>query len=156
MTAVGNLSRVARLWIVFGFNLALIGALVAVGVFAHSLGILAEGADYLADAAGGGVALFAISLSKRRYESGTGRRYPNATSSAALVNGGWLLILTILVSAGAIDRLINGTRPVQGLPVLIVSNVAALVMLTGTLILGGEVDVDDDDHDDDDDRGAST
>ena len=145
MTALDSLSRVARLWIVFGFNLALIGALAAVGVVAHSLGVFAEGADYLADAAGIGVALFAISLSKRRHESGTGSRYPNATNWAALVNGGWLLILTLLVSAGAIDRLVSGTRPVQGMPVLIVSGVAALVMLLGALILGGEVDDDGDD-----------
>jgi cobalt-zinc-cadmium efflux system protein len=148
MKPANVMSRVARLWIVFGLNLALIGALITVGIGAHSLGVLAEGADYLADAAGIGVALFAISLSKKPYSSGERSRYPNATNWAALVNGGWLLILTILVSAGAISRLVNGTRPVHGLPVLIVSAAAALLMLAGALILGGEVD-DDDDGDDD-------
>ena len=142
------MSRVARLWIVFGLNLALIGALVTVGIGAHSLGVLAEGADYLADAAGIGVALFAISLSKKPYSSGERSRYPKATNWAALINGGWLLILTILVSAGAISRLVNGTHQVHGLPVLIVSAAAALLMLAGALILGGEVD-DGDDGDDD-------
>lgn len=148
MKPANVMSRVARLWIVFGLNVALIGALVTVGIGAHSLGVLAEGADYLADAAGIGVALFAISLSKKPYSSGERSRYPNATNWAALVNGGWLLILTILVSAGAISRLVNGTQPVHGLPVLIVSAAAALLMLAGALILGGEVD-DDDEGDDD-------
>jgi cobalt-zinc-cadmium efflux system protein len=148
MKPANVMSRVARLWIVFGLNLALIGALVTVGIGAHSLGVLAEGADCLADAAGIGVALFAISLSKKLYSSGERSRYPNATKWAALVNGGWLLILTILVSAGAISRLVNGTQLVHGLPVLIVSVAAALLMLAGALILGGEVD-DDDDGDDD-------
>ena len=94
------MSRVARLWIVFSLNISLIGALVVVGVVAHSLGVLAEGADYLADAAGICVALFAISLSNRTHDSGAGSRYPNATKWAALVNGVWLLVLTVLVSAG--------------------------------------------------------
>lgn len=147
MKPANVMSRVARLWIVFGLNLALIGALVTVGIGAHSLGVLAEGADYLADAAGIGVALFAISLSKKPHSSGERSRYPNATNWAALVNGGWLLILTILVSAGAISRLVNGTQLVHGLPVLIVSAAAALLMLAGSLILGGEVG-DDDDGDD--------
>jgi cobalt-zinc-cadmium efflux system protein len=70
--------------------------------------------------------------------------YPRATAWAALINGGWLLLLTALVSAAAIARLATGTRPVHGLPVLIVSAIAAAVMVIGALILGG------DEHDDDD------
>jgi Co/Zn/Cd efflux system component len=57
--------RTQRLIIVLALNLALVAALVAVGVTAHSLAVLAEGGDYLLDAAGVGVALLAIRLSTR-------------------------------------------------------------------------------------------
>ena len=65
------------------------------------------------------------------------------------MNGGWLLILSVLVIVNAIERLVVGAPPVEGLPVLIVSALAAAVMMAGALILGREVD-DDDAHDGED------
>jgi cobalt-zinc-cadmium efflux system protein len=85
------MSRVTRLWIVFALNIVLVGVLVAVGIGAHSLGVLAEGADYLADAAAIGVSLLAIWLSGRPPTPARPHGYPKATTWAALVNGGWLL-----------------------------------------------------------------
>ena len=55
------MSRTQRLLVVLALNLALVAALVAVGVTAHSLAVLAAGGDYLLDAAGVGVALLANS-----------------------------------------------------------------------------------------------
>jgi len=134
-------SRVQRLVIVLALNLALVASLVIVGVTAHSLAVLAAGGDYLLDAAGVCVALLAIHLSARpgRRE---GRLSP--TNVAALVNAGWLLALEVLVAGAAIGRLVTGAPEVDGLPVLIVSAVAALAMAAGALILRG----DDDDGDD--------
>lgn len=60
------------------------------------------------------------------------RGYPDATNIAALVNVGWMLVLNIAIAAAAIQRLAEGTRRVQGLPVLIVSGIAAAVMLAGS------------------------
>jgi cobalt-zinc-cadmium efflux system protein len=137
---------VGRLTIVLLLNLALITALVIVGLTAHSIGVLAEGADYLADAAAICLSLLAIWLSHR---SPTTRRplgYRNATKVAALVNGGWLLLLSILVALGAALRLVSHTSHVSGLPVLVVSGIAAFLMLIGALILRG-ADADDDDGD---------
>ena len=133
------MSRTRRLLVVLALNLALVGALVAVGVTAHSLAVLAEGGDYLLDAAGVGVALLAIRLSAR--PAGSARRdgAPKAPNVAALINGGWLLVLEVLVAAAAVDRLITGIPQVDGLPVLIVSGIAALVMAGGALILRGDV-----------------
>jgi cobalt-zinc-cadmium efflux system protein len=68
-----------------------------------------------------------------------------ANSAAALVNAGWLLALELIVAASATDRLVTGTPAVSGLPVLIVSGIAAVVMTAGAFVLGG----DDDDEDDD-------
>ena len=60
-----RVSRTRRLMLVLFLNLALITAQVAVGMAAHSLAVLAAGADYLADAAAIGVSLLAIWLAAR-------------------------------------------------------------------------------------------
>ena len=133
------MSKVGRLWLVLLLNLLLVAALVVVGLAAHSLGVLAAGVDYLADAAAIGVSLLAIRLSRRVVGQG-GARYRNATDIAALVNAGWLLALNIGVVAAAIRRLLSGSPEVHGLPVLIVSAVAAAVMVIGSLVLGGDLD----------------
>lgn len=138
------MTRTARLTVVLILNLALVAALIAVGVAAHSLAVLAEGGDYLLDAAGVGVALFAIWLSTRPRRHPGARTYPRAGLWAALINSGWLLLLELLVMSGAVDRLITGVPVVQGRPILIVSAVAAVVMAAGAVMLGGDRDDDAD------------
>jgi cobalt-zinc-cadmium efflux system protein len=132
-------SRTQRLIIVLVLNLGLVAALVMVGITAHSLAVLAEGGDYLLDAAGVAVALLAIRLSARP----ASRARPSPTDVAALINGGWLLVLEVLVVAAAAERLITRTPQVHGLPVLIVSGVAALVMTAAALVLRADPDDDD-------------
>src|SRR5579859_8184525 len=149
------MSRRRRLAIVLVLNLGLVAGLVTVGVTAHSIEVLAEGGDYLLDAAGVGVALVAIRLAARpatrtrpgaQAQPGPQARpggHPNATSVAALINAGWLLLLELLVAAAALDRLVTGRVPVDGLAVLVVSGVAAVVMLAGALVLKGDEDEGD-------------
>jgi cobalt-zinc-cadmium efflux system protein len=139
-----RVSREKRLTVVLLLNLLLVAGLVIVGLRAQSLGVLAAGGDYLADAAAIGVSLFAIWLSRRPPSPRRPGGYPHATNIAALVNGGWLLALSVLVIVNAIERLVVGAPAVEGLPVLIVSAVAAVVMTIGALILGGDVDDDGD------------
>ncbi len=134
------MSRTQRLLVVLVLNLTLVASLITVGVTAHSLAVLAEGGDYLLDAAGVGVALLAIHLAARPPSRARPQGYPNATSLAALVNAGWLLVLELLVASAAVDRLITGTPHVEGLPVLVVSGIAALVMTLGALVLRGDAD----------------
>jgi cobalt-zinc-cadmium efflux system protein len=129
-------SRQRRLLVALILNLSLVGALEAVGVTAHSIGVMAAGADYLADAAGIGIALVAFPLS---------RRYPRVHSIAAMVNGGWLLLLSALVVVAASSRLIEGTPSVNGLPVLIMSSIAMIFMIVAAFIL--KVDHDGDSED---------
>jgi cobalt-zinc-cadmium efflux system protein len=131
-------SRIRRLTIVLALNLSLVTALVIVGLAAHSLAVLAAGVDYLADAAAIGVSLFAIRLASRPPSRSRPDGYPNATNIAAVVNAGWLLVLNIAITVAAIQRLAAGTRRVEGLPVLIVSGIAASVMLAGVLVLRGD------------------
>ncbi|MGH3264075.1 MAG: cation transporter [Trebonia sp.] len=58
------MSRARRLVTVLVLNLGLVAALVAAAATAHSLAVLAEGGDYLLDAAGVGVALLALRLAR--------------------------------------------------------------------------------------------
>lgn len=141
------MSRTQRLLAVLALNLALVTGLVIVGVTAHSLAVLAAGGDYLLDAAGVTVALLAIRLSAGADRAGRQR----ASNVAALVNAGWLFVLEVLVIIAAVDRLAHRSTQVHGLPVLIVSAIAALVMGAGALVLRG----DDDDDDDDGERDPS-
>jgi len=129
---------------VLALNVILLGVLVAVGLGAHSLGVLAAGVDYLADAAAIVVSLVAIRLSARPPSAARPQGYPRATTWAALVNAGWLLMLSVLVIVSAVRRLVAGTHEVHGLPVLVVSGVAAVVMLVGAAILGGDEEDGDD------------
>jgi cation diffusion facilitator family transporter len=132
------MSRAHRLIVVLVLNLGLVAGLVVVGVTAHSIAVLAEGGDYLLDAAGVGVALLAIRLAARPATLRRPAGYPHATSVAALVNAGWLLVLELLVAAAALDRLVTRRVPVDGLPVLVMSGIAALVMIGGAVVLGGD------------------
>jgi cobalt-zinc-cadmium efflux system protein len=130
------MSRVQRLTVVLVLNLALVAGLATVGAGAHSLGVLAEGGDYLLDAAGAGLALLAIRLSARRPRA----RGLSPTGAAALVNAGWLLLLELIVVGVSIDRLASRTPAVHGLPVLVASGIAALVMTVAALTLRGDDD----------------
>jgi cobalt-zinc-cadmium efflux system protein len=135
------MSKARRLGLVLLLNLLMVAALVVVGATAHSLGVLAAGVDYLADAAAIGVSLTAIWLAQqpaRQY-----RRWADPTHIAALVNAGWLLALNVWVAVTAIRRLVSGATEVHGLPVLIVSATAAVVMWVGAVMLGGDRDNDD-------------
>ena len=136
------MSRVQRLSVVLALNLVLVAGLVAVGVSAHSLGVLAEGGDYLLDAAGAGVALVAIRHAARQARRGQPAAAANTTRIAALINSGWLLALELVVVAAAIDRLATRTPEVHGLPVLVVSGIAALAMTAGAFVLGRDDDAE--------------
>ncbi len=78
------MSRMHRLAVVLGLNLALVSALLVVGITARSLAVLAEGGDYLLDAAGVAVAMFAIWLSARPPSAGrpAGRKRRQFSRSA--------------------------------------------------------------------------
>jgi cobalt-zinc-cadmium efflux system protein len=140
-------SRPQRLAVVLLLNLGLVTALMVTGLAAHSLAVLAAGADYLADAAAIGVSLLAIWLAARPPSPSRPSGYPNATNIAALVNAGWLLVLNTGIALAAIWHLAAGTHRVQGLPVLVVSAIAAAVMLAGALVLGSDADDDDGEED---------
>ena len=135
------MARTTRLAVVLLLNLALVAGLVAAGIGAHSVGVLAAGGDYLADAAAIGISLLAIGLARRAPTRRRPGGFPRATAYAALINVTALLAVVAVVAVAAADRLVAGAGHVHGLPVLVASGVAALVMLGAGLILRGDDDV---------------
>lgn len=123
-------SQKRRVGFVLGLNLAMIAGLVVVGVSAHSLGVLAAGGDYVADSAVLALGLVAITVRERV------GAHSKATTIVAGINAVVLATVTGFVATEAIRRLIDGTPQISGLPVLIVSVIAAVVMGVGALILG--------------------
>ncbi len=119
-----------RLALVLGVNLMMVIGLLLAGLLAHSLGVLASGADYLGDALGTGLSLVALRMSRHE------REHPRATSLAALANASFLLLVTVGVAAEAVHRLIAGAPAIHGVPVVIVSVIAAIAMIGCAFILG--------------------
>src|SRR5439155_667447 len=84
--------------------------------------------------AGIGVSLLAIGLARRAPTRRRPAGHPRATAYAALINLAVLLAVVAIVAVGAAGRLVTGAGHVHGLPVLVASGTAALVMLGGGLI----------------------
>src|ERR1700740_2269340 len=124
------MSQERRLGVVVGVNAAMVVALVLVGLFAHSLGVLASGADYLGDGAGAALSLLAARMRRRR------RGRPQLTSYAALTNASLLLAATAAVAVDAVYRLGSGAPAIDGVPVIVVSVIAASAMIACAAVLG--------------------
>jgi cobalt-zinc-cadmium efflux system protein len=122
-------TQARRLSLVLALNLAMIAGLIIVGLTAHSLGVLAAGGDYVLDS--GAILLGLLAVLIRDHT----RRRTNITSWVALINASLLLGGSVLVIAESVRRLTSHHPEVHGLPVLVVSLIAAAVMVLATLIL---------------------
>jgi cobalt-zinc-cadmium efflux system protein len=108
----------------------MITALVIVGLSAHSLGVLAAGGDYAADSVAILLGIIAIQIAKQPHGN------PKATTYVALINATALVVVTAIVIYTGLNRLLHHSPAVSGLPVVIVSLVAAAAMGLGAFILG--------------------
>ena len=124
------MSQRRRLTIVLGLNVAMIAALVVVGIVAHSLAVLAAGGDYVADSGAIALGILAVTMRTRH---GEGSRAPTYVAG---VNATALLVVSAFVLVAGARRLVNGTSEVHGLPVLIISALATAMMLVGVFVLG--------------------
>ena len=129
MKSIASWSQDKRLWVVLGLNLSMVGGLITVGILAHSLGVLAAGGDYIADAGAIVVSLLALRIS--RHPKG----HPQAANYAALVNVLFMLSVTMVVIYSSIHRLATHTPQIAGLPVFIMSALGSVVMVYGAYIL---------------------
>lgn len=135
MSAV--MSQRRRLGVLLGLNVLLIVALAIVGSVSHSLGVLAAVGDYAADSAAVLLGIVAVTVRDRVGQ------HSRAPTVVALINGVALLVVTVLVQVEAVRRLVTGTPEIYGLPVLIVSVIATVVMVLGALVLGRDAGRED-------------
>ena len=135
------MSRQQRLGIVFALNGALLVGLAVVGVAAHSLGVLSAAGDYLADALAIGLSILTVRLAKRSPTAKLTFGYERTTILAALANAALVVAVMAAVLVAAIQRLLDTVPHVHGTAVIVVSAVAAVVMLIGALVLRGDQDL---------------
>lgn len=126
-------SQRRRILIVLGLNLALIVGLVTAGLLAGSVSVLAAAGDTVADCFALVLGLVAIALRDRAPDHPHAQR---PIAIAALVNAVLLLAVIVTVMIEAISRLRDGSPPVEGLPMVIVSLITMVVMLAGGFVLG--------------------
>lgn len=126
------MSQQKRLTIVLSLNLSLIAALVIVALTAHSVGVIAAAGDTAADSVALVLGLIAVSIRDRSSDP----RRSLAIPVVALINGGALVVVAVLVVVEAARRLVRGVPEVHGLPVLIVSAATMAVLLVGAWVLG--------------------
>lgn len=132
-------SQRRRLSCVLALNVVMIAALVIVGLFAHSLGVLAAAGDFAADSVALVLGLVAVSIRDRPGANRSSR----APTVVACINGVVLLVVTGVVIVEAILRLRHGVNDVHGFPVMVVSITSTVAMLAGAMILGlGSADED--------------
>jgi cobalt-zinc-cadmium efflux system protein len=130
-------SRENRLRVVLGLNLCLVGVLVAFGFIAHSLGLLADAWDTVADVAAVVIALFAVRLTRRSPTAQRSFGYHRTTILAAQANAAAILAVTLVIVVEALRRI--GHPPgVHGGAVLIVAAVAVAVNGAAALVLAGD------------------
>lgn len=129
-----------RILIVLCLNGALIVGLVIGGVLANSVSVLAAAGDTVADCFGLIVGLIAITLRDRDPD------HPHAQRPivvAALVNATLLLLVVATIVFEAVSRLLEGSPPVEGLPMVIVAVITMVVMVAGAVVLGRSAASDD-------------
>ncbi len=131
------MSQIKRLSLVLLLNAIMIVGLLVVGVASHSLGVLAAGADFAADAVAIGLGIMAIVIARHP------RGSKKATAYVAFINAAMLLIVTVSVMYGAIHRLATHTPNIEGLSVMIISILATVVMFASALILGRDAGKED-------------
>jgi cation diffusion facilitator family transporter len=131
------MSQRRRLTIVLALNVTMIVGLLVVGLISHSLGVVAAGGDYIADSTAILLGIVAVTVRDRRGQDSQAPTY------VALINSGALLAVSAFVLVEAVRRLVDGTPAIRGLPVLIVSSIAAAVMVAGVVVLGRDAGRED-------------
>lgn len=121
-----------RLTLAAGLNAVIVVVQVVAGVVAGSLGLLADAGHNLSDVAAVVLALLAVRLARRAPGGARtygGLRWPVL---AAQANAAGILVVTALITAEAIRRLL-GAQPVEGGVVVVVALVGMVVNTAAAL-----------------------
>jgi cobalt-zinc-cadmium efflux system protein len=128
------MGRSQRLRIALGLNAALVVAQVAVGLGAHSVGLIADAGHNLTDVAALTLSVVAVHLLGRPGNDRRSFGYHRGTILAAQANAAALLIVTVLIVYEAIRRLVH-PETVHAGPVIVVAIAATIVNLIAARFL---------------------
>jgi cobalt-zinc-cadmium efflux system protein len=134
------MTRARRLRIAWGLNAVLVVAQVAVGLGAHSVGLIADAGHNLTDVAALTLAIVAVRLLDRPGDDRRSFGYHRGTILAAQANAAALLVVTVAIVYEAIRRLVH-PETVHAGPVIVVAVAATAINLLAARFL------DDHSHD---------
>src|SRR5450432_310584 len=134
------MSRSRRLRYAWALNAALVAAQVAVGLGAHSVGLIADAGHNLTDVAALTLAIVAVRLLSRPGDDRRSFGYHRGTILAAQANAAALLVVTVAIVYEAIRRLVH-PETVHAGPVIVVAAAATVINLVAARFL------DDHSHD---------
>jgi cobalt-zinc-cadmium efflux system protein len=134
------MTRARRLRIAWGLNAVLLVAQVAVGLGAHSVGLIADAGHNLTDVAALTLAIVAVRLLDRPGDDRRSFGYHRGTILAAQANAAALLVVTVAIVYEAIRRLVH-PETVHAGPVIVVAVTATAINLLAARFL------DDHSHD---------
>jgi cobalt-zinc-cadmium efflux system protein len=126
--------RLRRLRWALALNLTIVAVQVGFGLFAHSLGLLADAGHNLTDVAAIVLSLVAIRMSTRPPTAARSFGYHRSSVLAAQANAAGVLAITAVIAFEAVRRLIH-PEAVRGGIVLVVALVAVAANLAGALAL---------------------
>ena len=129
-------SRVRRLNVAIGLNVAIVAVQIVFGLVARSVGLLADAAHNVVDVAAILLTMVAVRMTARRPTAERSFGYHRSTVLAALVNAALVLGVTIAIAVEAVHRLIHPT-PVRGGIVLVVALLATIGNLAAALVVSG-------------------
>jgi cobalt-zinc-cadmium efflux system protein len=132
-------NRSRRLRVALALNVVLVGAQVAFGLAADSLGLLADAGHNLSDVAALVVSLVAVQWARRAPTAERSYGYHRGTILAALGNAAMILAVTGFILYEGMRRLAE-PHPVQGGLVLVVALVAFAVNAGSAVVLHGHGD----------------
>lgn len=126
--------RSRRLLVVLAINAVVVGGQVIGGIAGHSLSLLADAGHNLTDVAAAGLALAAVRLTRRAPTSSKSFGYHRSSVLAAQINAAAILVVTVLIAVGAVDRLLHPVA-VHGAVVLWVALGAMVANGTAALVV---------------------
>ena len=124
-------SSLKLLWIVLGLRVGLFLAEVGVGLWIHSLSLLAVAGHMMVDVLAIAIALVSVGLAERTSDK-------RIEAWAALGNGVLLLGVAVFICWGALQQTNTGLEAEAGLPMMAIAALGFLVKATNATLLYGE------------------
>lgn len=118
--------KIQLLWIVLGLRIGFFLIELGVGIWSHSLSLLAGAGHLFSDLLTLGLTLVAAWLVQRQSQDQTTWKYKRLEAWVALFNGVSLGAIALLISWEAVEHL-QAPEPILGLPVLLVAGLSLVI-----------------------------